>query len=204
MKIIKYLDDKLMNVINKLSHNSDDLTFKSHSFVTTFAIAIPWNAISLFKDQSNETIPKILIISSIVFGVASSIGAFYEWRYFLNLRKIGKRKDKNLFFDESAGLYRKLAFYLALFIYFIFDLLKIGRWDNLQYLVKADFYRLLGLNIFKIIFIVIVLVELSRIFLPQTVKWSNKKHLFWVIFLSAIISALQTILLSFVSGHGII
>jgi hypothetical protein len=122
------------------------------------------------------------------------------------LRKEGVNSDKNIFFAESAGLYRKIVFYIALIPYFINTIhsrfapaveyretIKIWRYASL-----SDLYREAGLTVFHNIILLIVSVECIRL----VYDWSNKKHIAVVLLIAAILSVFQLLVRYSISGHG--
>jgi hypothetical protein len=149
-----------------------------------------------------SSIAIIAIIGSLIFGIMISIAALYEWRHFFSLRRRGLNHDQNLFFEESAGKYRKLAFYVCLPSLVVMELFHIGASKDLRYLFKADFYLLLGVTIFKDVLGMVVSIELLRIGIPSAAMWSNRKHLALVISFSVLVSVLSAIGLG-LRGHSI-
>ena len=203
MGIIRKIDNKLMELITK-HRSSQDNVFKPRSFITIFAFMFSYFAITFLEDIST-IFPKILIICFLSFGLVCAVMATYEWRYFFSLRKKGLNQDRNYFFEESAGKYRKIAFYISLLIFILLGIFKVGNIKSidLKYILRSDFYQILSLNILRYVFWTIVLVELVRILFPSAAKWSNRKHLLVVILLSLTFSVLQFITLKILSGHGI-
>jgi hypothetical protein len=205
MGIIKHIDDRLMEIIVRQYHSSATHIVKYHSYTTIFALAIPFIAMSLFKDQQT-TFSKIVIVLFFSFGIIAVLMASYAWRHFFFLRKSGLNHVRNYFFEESAGAYRKVAFYFSFFLLIVLKILGTdkGGVEDFQYMLKADFYRLVILTTLETICFIVVILELLRTFLPLAAKWSNRKHLLLFIVLSVVLSVIRAVLLNLVSGHSII
>lgn len=200
MEIIRSLDNKIVELITRKFHSSDE-NFKHRSFLTVLAIGVPHSVLTLHKDMAG-TLSRLFIIGSVVFGVVVSVVAIYEWRYFFSLRRSGLNHDRNYFFEESAGKYRKLAFYVCFVALMMMELFNIGASKDLRYIFKTDFYFLVGLNILKDVLNVVVILELLRSFIPSAAAWSNRKHLILIISLSLLLSIVSTIGLV-LRGHSI-
>jgi hypothetical protein len=203
MGIIRQIDNRLMTLITK-PHSSQDNVFKPRSFWTVFALFFPYFAIS-FLEYVSTIYSKILFIGFLSFGLVCAVIATLEWRYFFSLRKKGLNQDRNYFFEESAGKYRKSAFYFSLIIFILLRVFKVGDIKSIdfKYILRSDFYQILSLGILRYVVWTIVLVELVRVLFPSAAKWSNKKHLLVVILLLLTFSVLQFITLRILSGHGI-
>jgi hypothetical protein len=203
MGIIKQIDNRLMTLITK-HHYPEGNVFKPRSFLTIFALIFPYFATNFLEDVST-IFSKLLIIGFLSFGLVCAVMATYEWRYFFLLRKKGLNQDRNYFFEESAGKYRKSAFYFSLIIFILLEVFKVGDIKSIdfKYILRSDFYQLLSLSILRYVVWTIVLVELVRVLFPSAAKWSNKKHLLVVILLLLTFSVLQFITLRILSGHGI-
>ncbi len=212
--IFSKLDNKLTTYIrNQYLQSNKKADFKTHSFLTVGAIFLTdW--FLTFKGFQFQYLEDFIILyrgALVFFFLAFYVSAFYQWRVLFGLRRDGNNTDKNLFFAESAGLYRKIVFYIALVPWFImksyshFQTEDIERgMEGLKYALRADFYREAGFVVFESIIFSIILVELLRIFIIRTFSWSNKMHFAIVITISISLSGLRVFLLKLVSGHGII
>lgn len=122
------------------------------------------------------------------------------------MRKEGVIPDKNIFSAESAGVYRKIIFYIALIPYFIHiihsrfapageyhETINIWRYASL-----SDVYREAGLTVFYNMIDFIIFAECLRFFYA----WSNKKHIAVVLLATVLLSAFQLLVRYAISGHG--
>jgi len=152
MEIIKHIDSILMEVVVRRQHSSATRVVKYRSFLTIFALAFPLVAMSLFKDQQNR-FSQLVMIVYFTFGIIAGLMASYAWRHFFFLKKSGLNTDKNYFFEESAGVYRKTAFYCSLFLLIVLEMSVKGKGglEGFQYMLKADFYRLVTITILETI-----------------------------------------------------
>ncbi len=116
MGIIRKIDDKLMEFISIQHSTNDKRIVKYRTYISVYAFGVPLAAVSLLRDITTIA-AQILILGSFVFGVITAGIALYEWRYFFLLRKKGLNNDKNYFFEESAGKYRKIVFYCCFLLY---------------------------------------------------------------------------------------
>lgn len=202
MNAIKKLDNKIMNIVT--SHLSKyDGVAKQRSLTTILAITIPYITISLSNDMS-ETAGIVLMVIGICFGIVTGIAASYEWRHFFSSRKKGLNNDKNYFFAESADNFRKAAFYVSLALYILIGVLGKTEFDDLRYILKSDFYRLVAFGTARNTFFVIMVIELWRATVSEAAQWSNKKHLVLVIMYSIVLGIVYTFGMVYVSGHGVI
>ncbi|HAM50987.1 MAG TPA: hypothetical protein DCP92_09980 [Nitrospiraceae bacterium] len=190
MVIIKRLDDKLMRIITERPHFPGD-NIKRRSLLTVVAIWVMQIMTIVYKGMS-DTLLRIMIIVTIISGIVVSVSALYEWRHFFALRGQGLNHDRNYFFEESAGKYRNAAFYSALLLV-VLELFGVGNIEDLHFILKADFHRLVGRNILLSISRAIVLVELLRIGIPMAARWSDRKHVILVIISSIILSIVTTL-----------
>jgi hypothetical protein len=139
----------------------------------------------------------------ILYGILVVILSLYQWRWFLRLRGKGINHDSNLFFDESAGVTRKILFFAALFVYSIissFDLDQVEEW---KYLLRAEFYSKMSIYVLSNFAFSILLIESLRLIFPKMADWRNGKHAVSVVILATLLSLLQYWAFSNISGHGI-
>jgi hypothetical protein len=189
---------------------------KLHSVFTVGAIFLTEILLIFFKSMNyqNDYLRIFIMIykaAYIVVLIWLYIYTFYCWRVYFRLREEGSSRDKNIFFSESAGLYRKVIFYVALVPWFISSFRSqfypedtSEMMNRLRYQLRADYYRAAGTTILESIMHAILLVELSRFIFPKTLSWSDKRHTTMVVVVSAIISTLRVAALNSASGHGII
>ena len=198
MGIIKEIDNRLMEVIVRQHHSAATRVVKYRSYITIIALAFPFFAMSLFKDQQTK-FSKLVIFVYFTFSIIAGIMASYAWRHFFFQKKNGLNNDRNYFFEESAGAYRKAAFYCSFFLLIVLKISGIGKggMESFQYMLKTDFYRLVLLTILETICLVVVMLELLRTVLPSVAKWSNRKHLILFIFLSVVLSIIRAVLLHY-------
>jgi len=182
---------------------------KPHSFFTVLAALS--TDLFLFMMKSMTFQNKYLIVFGIAYQTVCIlmisglyIYAFYCWKVYLNLRRENIIKDNNLFFSESAGLYRKTLFYFALASQYILELRSHPDFGEIRYQLRVDFYREAGITILESAIFSILIIELSRILFPKTFSWSNKTHYAVVIITAIAMSGLRVAALNFASGHGII
>ena len=217
--IIRRIDNKLMNVANdqfaralsKLKHE-----VKPHSALTVMGIMFATAMLTIMSGirfeheyaQANvlSYVYKILLALS---SLGAFAGAFYFWRVFFILRREGKNNDKNLFFAESAGQNRIIVFYLALVAWFLRTiyvylnpLIIEQEMKKINYQFYSDYIRELGITFIDNIVFSILFVELMRILVPQTYKWTDKKHFALVFALTLVITTLKAIALNITRGHG--
>lgn len=203
MNLIKKIDNYLMQKLTVDLHATDnEKSVKYHSYITVMSIGIVYATLSLHLGR--PFLPSmILVIASIIVGFFFLIMATYQWRHFFDLRKKGQNHDRNYFFSESAGFYRKTIFYISLIIFIGLKLTGFGKSDDLKYILESEFYFIVEVIILKSIFVVIVVLELSRVLFASAANWSLKKHILLAIYISIGVSIVQVLLLSFISDHGI-
>lgn len=189
---------------------------KTHSVFTILAIFLTDTAPMFFNSMNYQnkyfqTFALIFKAAYILAIIWVYIYAFFCWRVYLNLRREGRTNDKNIFFAESAGVYRKVIFYLALVPELIIDLNShlhpnqtAQQMDRLRYQLRSEFYREAGIDVLKTIIFSILIVELSRLLFPKTFSWSSRTHAAVVIVTAIVLSCLRVTALNFASGHGII
>ena len=206
-------NDRFARALSKLQHE-----VKPHSAFTVMGIMFATAMLTIMSGihfeheyaQANllSYVYKILLA---LLSLGAFAVAFYFWRVFIILRKEGKNNDKNLFFSESAGQYRKMIFYLALVPWFLRtiyvylnpviieqEMLKI------KYQFYSDYIRELGITSFDNIIFSILFIELMRILVPQTYKWTDKKHFAGVFALTFVTTTIKAIALNITRGHGTI
>ena len=192
--IFSKLDNKIITKItNAYLKSTKEVEFKTHSFVTLFAIFLT-DLLLTFSGMQFHFFKDFMILYNgtlALFCLVLYVYAFYLWRVLFSLRKEGLNTDKNLFFAESANLYRKIVFYIALIPLFIIKIIKYLKPEDveqdmgrLKYVLRADFYHAAGFDVLESIVFAIVLVETMRIIFVKTFSWSNKTH-FVVVFLIA-------------------
>jgi hypothetical protein len=217
--IIKRIDSKLMNVAHdrfaravlKLKPEA-----KPHSAFTVMGIMFATAMFTIlsgirFEHEYAQTILLTHIYKSLLalLSLGALAVAVYFWRVFFLLRREGKNSDKNIFFSESAGQNRKIVFYLALvpwFIRVIYDYLNPviieQEIKKIKYQFYSDYIREVGITSFDDIIFSILFVELMRILVPQTHKWTDKRHFAVVLALAFVMTAPKAIALNITRGHG--
>jgi hypothetical protein len=189
---------------------------KPHSFFTILAIFMTDTAPVFFNSMNYQT--KYFQTFALIYKsayllaiICLCIYAIYCWKVYLNLRREGRTNDKNIFFAESAGICRKVIFYLALVPELIINFSSrlhpentAQQMDRLRYQLQSEFYREAGIDVLKTIIFSILIVELSRLLFPKTFSWSNRTHVAVVIVTAIVLSCLRVTALNFASGHGII
>jgi len=188
---------------------------KPHSAITVmagFATVGPFSLLRgiAYDNLYGQTFLIVLKTSMAILCVALYVAAFYHWRVFFELRRQGISTDKNFFFAESAGLNRKIFFYIALLIdsvrsiqtYIHYE--DVGqRMRRLKYQLRSDYYHNTGIAILESTVLAVLFIELMRIIFPGTFNWSDKKHLWVVVLISTSIFTLRILSLNLSSGHGV-
>jgi len=216
LNILRKWNSKLGDSIRASYTNPIIVGSKPHSVFTILAIFMTDTA-SIFINSINyqntylQTLALIYKSAYFFALICLWIYALYCWQVYLKLRREGRIKDKNIFFSESAEIYRKSIFYLALVPEIILNVSSRLNPENtseqmnkLRYQLRSEFYREAGIDILKTIIFSILIVELSRLLFPKTLSWSNKTHAAVVIVTSIVLSCLRIAALNFASGHGII
>ncbi len=216
--IIKRIDNKLMNVANDrfaraLSRLKNEV--KPHSAFTVIGIMFATAMVTIMSgirfeyEYAQTNFLTYLykgLLALLSFGAFAV--AFYFWRVFFILRREGRNNDKNLFFSESAGQNRKIVFYLALVPWFLRTIYVYlnpviieQEMKKVKYQFYSDYIREVGITFFDNIVFSILFVELMRILVPQTYKWTDKKHFAVVFALAFVMTALKAIVLNITRGH---
>ena len=216
--ILSRWNDKLTSYTLKADHDMRAAyghDVKSHSIITVFAIFVTYGLFGLFSHirfdhPYLQTFIFALQALLAIFCITLYAIAIYHWRLFFRLRRDGHNKDKNLFFAESAGLYRKIAFYIALAIDSVRQIQShiypedIGqRMRRLKFQLRSEYYHDIGIAILESIILSILFIEFMRIIFPNTFSWSDKKHAVVVILISLAISSFKVFALNLTSGHGV-
>ena len=206
---IRELDSKLLDSIRARYTNPKILGTKPHSIFTVLALILTKSMPVYFMSMHHQNV--YFHNFALIFNGACTTGliglyiyAFYCWRVYLDLRNTHINTDKNMFFAESTGLYRKFLFYPALATEIILKFFPRPDFDQIRYQLRADFYHETWIIIFDSVAWSILIIELSRILFSNTFSWSDKKHYGVVIVTAAVMSGLQVAALNFASGHGII
>ena len=170
--IVDGIKRKLDESYRKRPRPEHGRSFKTHSITTNMAISNFVFAYIMFSMRNsqlfeNSVMTTVIYIGAIGLFAASillAIGSIYEWGYYFHLRREGLNDDRNMFFDESAGTYRKIAYLVSLFSFSV--LLFIS-------------YLGYGGLISKRLFSVIILLAFTAFVLENMrsyVKWSYRKH----------------------------
>jgi hypothetical protein len=188
---------------------------KPHSTITAMAYFATVGSVSLLRGLTynniyGQTFLIMLKTSMAVLCVAIYVAAVYHWRVFFELRRQGVNTDKNFFFAESAGLYRKIFFYISLLIDYVRIIQNYIHYENigqhmrrLKYQLRSEYYHNIGIAIMESTVLAILFIELMRLIFPGTFNWGDKKH-FWVVALIAVsLSTLKILSLNSSSGHGV-
>ncbi len=216
LDIIRHIDDKMLTFTLKRYQglqSEHGNAIKPHSFITVIAILVtvapPLSGIG-FENAYGQGFIDVLKVLMIAVCIALYYIGLYSWRVFFRLKSDGINNDRNLFFAESAGPYRKLAFYISFAIDFTRRIQANlhpeaieQRMRRLKYQFRAEYYQDAGAAILESIVLSILLVEIIRIILPGTVIWSDKKHALAVIIMSVSMSSFRVFFLSLASGHGV-
>lgn len=217
--IVRRIDNKLMNVANDrfsraLSRLEHDV--KPHSAFTVMGIMFATAMLTILSgirfEHEYAQANYLSYVYKILLGLLS-LGAFavafYFWRVFFLLRREGKNNDKNLFFAESAGRNRKIVFYSALPLWliraiygYLNPVIIEQEVKKIKYQFYSGYIREVGITAFDNIVFSILFVELMRILVPQTRRWTDKKHFAVVFALSLVITAIKAIALNVTRGHG--
>lgn len=213
LNVIKRWDKKILSSARERYLQSTNRALKPHSGITVLAIF----AIYLFSDFlsgikfEHESYHDLVIVFKVLLAlifVILCIFSFYYWRVFFNLRREGINTDNNLFFAESAGLYRKIFFYASTVFWLIrtihshiYPVYIEQEMKRLKYQLRSDYYYDVGLTVLDNFIFSILFVELLRILLPRTYSWNNKKHIAVVVLMSFVLSAFRLLALSFAGGH---
>jgi hypothetical protein len=213
--ILGQLDRKFLASARNRYLQSKYREFKPHSGSTVIAIIFThlfFNLLSgiRFEHESGQSFFFIYKGLLALLSIGAYVFAFYYWRVFFSLRREGVNADRNLFFAESAGLYRKVVFYVTLVpwlirtIYSHFHPTIVDQeMKRLKYQLPSEYYHEVGLTVFDNIVFSILFVEFLRILLPQTFTWNNKKHMAAVISIAFVLSAVRAIVLNFTRWHGV-
>jgi hypothetical protein len=191
--------------------------FKPHAGSTVIAFISTYLFFSLlsglrFEHESSQGPIFVIIYKGLLalLSMGAYAVAFYCWRAFFTLRREGINADKNIFFSESAGLYRKVVFYVALVPWFVrticsqlHPMIIEQEMKRVKYQLHSEYYREIGLSVFESVVFSILFVELLRIILPQSSTWNNKKHIAVVMSMSFVLSAVRAIALNITRGHGV-
>ena len=189
---------------------------KPHSLITILALFGTSGLFGFMSDIRFENAygqSFIVILKGItgIFCIAAYIAAYYHWRVFWTLRKEGVNSDKNLFFSESAGRYRKIVFYIALALDIVRRIQSYlhpeevrQQLRRLKYQLRSEYYHDVGIAVLDSIVLSILFIELMRIIYPGTFSWSDKKHIVVVIVMSLAISSFKIFALNLTSGHGVL
>jgi len=73
---------------------------------------------------------------------------------------------------------------------------------KIKYQFYSDYIREVGITSFDNIVFAILFVELMRILIPQTHKWTDKRHFAVVFALAFVTTAIKAIALNITRGHG--
>ena len=199
-------------MLSRLQHDA-----KPHSAFTVMGIMLATAMLTIMSgirfEHEYAQANYLSYVYKILLGLLS-LGAFavafYFWRVFFSLRREGKNNDKNLFFAESARRNRKLVFYFALPLWFIRviygylnPVIIEQEMKKIKYPFYSDYIREVGLAAFDNIVYSILFVELMRILVPQTRRWTDNKHFAVVFAFSLVITAIKAIALNITRGHGI-
>lgn len=194
-----------------------DREFKLHSGSTVIALIATYLFFNLlsglrFEHEARQGLIFVVVYKGLLalLSIGAYAAAFYSWRVFFALRREGINTDKNIFFSESAGFYRKVVFYCALVLWFmrtiyshLHPMIIEQEMKRLKYQLPAEYYREVGRSVIESIVFSILVVELLRIILPQSSKWDNKKHIAVVVSMSFVLSAVRAIALNITRGHGV-
>jgi len=217
LNLIRQLDKKLLASARNQYLQSKYREFKPHSGSTVIAIIFTnlfFNLLSgiRFEHESEQGFIFVMIYKGllVLLTIGASAVAFYYWRVFFTLRKEGINTDKNVFFSESAGLYRKVVFYVTLVPWFIrtiyshlYPVIIEQEMKRLKYQLHTEYYHEVSLTVFDNIIFSILFVEFLRILVPKTATWNNKKHVAAVISMTFVLSAIRAIALNITRGHGV-
>jgi hypothetical protein len=208
--IFRQLDDKLISFVRgHFPDPTEKKDIKPHSIITVIAIFFSTSSLSPFfwsEDSNLQTFFFLYRLAFALFCLILYVSVFYSWRVYFILRKEGISSHKNMFFAESAGLFRKLVFYIALLPYFI----NVAHYrfapareyhetvNTWRYASLSVVYHEASLTLFYNLVFLIITVECLRLIYT----WSNKKHLAIVLLITTILSAFQLMVRYFISGHG--
>ncbi len=209
INIISKLDTQALSFFRRqYLHKNEDAKLKTHSMLTGFAFFATVMAVQFLTDP--EYAVGLWVFFTPVFAVCYLVICVqtpYYWRTFFQLKREGVISYKNLFFEESAGLYRKLVFFFGLAVWlvlFISDLFtKEDLAEHLGYALRSDFYREAGIATLDSFCFSVVAIEFMRLLSVKNATWSAKRHLAYVVILAMAFSTLRVAALGFVSGHGI-
>jgi hypothetical protein len=188
---------------------------KPHSIITTITGAGLLVALGTFFQITFDNAYGhgfMILFKSVlvIFFIAISIATFYQWRVLFSLRRAGLNADKNLFFNESTGIYRKAAFYIALTFNIITTIHSrlypedLGQHlRRLKFQLRSEYYHDASILIIDSILFSILWIEVMRISFAGPSTWSNKKAAAVLILSSFSFSGIRVFFLSLASGHGI-
>lgn len=209
--IFRQLDETIIKFVRgHYPKPSEQKDIKPHSIITIIAIFFSTSSLSPFfwvdETHNLQTFFAAYRIVFAFFCLALYIFAYYAWRIYFMMRKEGVISDKNVFFSESAGLYRKIVFYAALIPYFANKAYyrfapaaeyheTINKW---RYASLPDLFHEAGTTFFQNAIFLIVTVECLRLIYT----WSNRKHAAVVVLITVFLSAFQLAVRYSISGHG--